>query len=181
LKIFLIVEGNSDKLLFLGQNEWFNTLGIETEIITTNGKQDMIKNAEKYYKISMLKKADYIIFLPDQNSDICAMKTRQKIGMDSQERAVTIVIKRALEAWILADGHCIQNSIQLDYSPAGQTDSILHPKNKLLSLLNRKLNHIPTTIEAINLVKSYFSFERASNNNQSAKRFKDFIENLSRG
>jgi len=181
LKISLIVEGDSDRLLLLEQQDWFNALGIEVEIVPTDGKINMIKKAKNFYKIAFFHQGvDFIIFLPDQNSDLCALVTRQKIGMDTQEKSVTIVLKRELEAWILADGNSIRDSIELQYSPSGITDTISNPKQNLHSLLKRKLDHFPTTLEAISCVKSYFSIERAANNNQSARRFKDFVENLSR-
>jgi len=180
VKLFLIVEGDSDKIVLDGQRNWFDLLGLELNIVPTYGKQNMIKEAMKHYKIAILCSANNIIFLPDQDGDACALVTREKIGMDSQHRAVTIVMKRKLEAWILADGQCIQKSVNVHYSPAGQTDAEVNPKQKLHSILKRKLGYLPTAIEAATMIAPHFLLNRAATNNTSAKRFKEFIQTVSR-
>ncbi len=179
MKIFLIVEGDSDKILFDGQRDWFKSLGYELNIIPVYGKPNMIKTAIKHYKIAILSNASNIIFLPDQNHDVCALVTREKIGTDSKDRAVTIVMKRELEAWILADGQCVQHCVCIQYAPAGQTDEEIDPKQKLKNLLKRKLGYFPTDIEAAKIAAPYFAINRAAMNNTSAKRFKEFIERIS--
>lgn len=178
MKIFLIVEGDSDKIILGGQSNWFDSLGLELNIIPTDGKQNMIKTAMKHYRIGILSSANKIIFLPDQNSDKCALITRQKIGINSLKGAVTIVMKIEMEAWILADGQCIQDSIRLSYRPPGQTDKVISPKHKLCNILKRKLGYLPSTVEMATILTPYFSIERASLNNTSAKRFKEFIERI---
>lgn len=179
MRISLIVEGDSDKIILDRQRNWFNSLGLEFDIVTTYGKKSMIKSAMKHYNIALLKGAINVIFLPDQNGDQCALVTRQNIGMDSQSRAVTIVMKRELEAWILADGQSIRDSISINYRPSGYTDAEIDPKQKLLSILQRKLGYLPTEIEIAMLIAPYFSITRAARANTSAKRFKDFIERVS--
>lgn len=178
MKIFLIVEGDSDKIILEGQSNWFDSLGLEFNIVPTDGKQNMVKTAMKHYKIGILSSANKIIFLPDQNSDKCALITRQKIGINSLKKAVTIVMKLEMEAWILADGQCIQDSIGVSYKPAGQTDKVISPKHKLCNKLRRKLGYLPSTVEMAAILTPYFSIERASLNNTSAKRFKEFIERI---
>lgn len=180
MKVFLIVEGDSDKILLDGQRNWFDSLGLELNIVPTYGKQNMVKTAMKHHKIAILCGASNIIFLPDQNGDVCALVTRQRIGMDSQDRAVTIVMKRELEAWILADGQCVRDTLNVSYSPAGQTDRELNPKQKLHSILKRTLGYFPTEIEATTMIASRFSISRAAMNNTSAKRFKELIRTTSR-
>lgn len=179
MKIFLIVEGDSDKVIFENQRSWFDSLGLELYIVTTYGKTNMVKTAKKHYKIATLCNADSIVFLPDQNGDECALCTRRKIGMDSRPKAVTVVMKRKMEAWILADGQCIRNSIHLQYSPAGKTDDEIYPKRRLSLILKRKLNYFPTEVEAATLLAPHFSIHRAAVNSTSVKRFKEFIENIS--
>lgn len=178
MKIFLIVEGDSDKILFDSQRRWFDYLGLELDIVPTYGKQNMIKTAKKHYKISIIRSANSIVFLPDQNGDVCALVTRQRIGINSLDKAVTIVIKREIEAWVLADGQCIRDSIHVQYSPAGQTDMEVDPKQKLHSILKSKFGYLPTNIEAAKMLASNFSINRAAMNNTSAKRFKEFIESV---
>lgn len=177
--IYLIVEGDSDKILFENQMEWFKSFGFELTIITAGGKTNMIKKARSHYNVAILSGAKNVIFLPDQLGDDCAIITRQQIGMNSMPQVATIVMKQELEAWILADGICIENSVGLSYSPPGQTDTENFPKNRLRSLLNRKLGYLPTTVEASSIVAPHFSIDRAASNNTSAKRFKDFIERIS--
>ena len=140
----------------------------------------MIKEAVKHHTIGILRGANNIIFLPDQNGDACPSVTRQRIGIDSKERAITIVLKRELEAWILADGQCIRDTTGRHYSPAEQTDIEADPKQKLHSILKRGLRYFPTEIEAATMVTPHFSISRAAINNTSAKRFRDFIETVSR-
>lgn len=178
MKIFLIVEGPSDKIIFKGQNNWFDSLGIESEISPTYGKGKMVKAAEKYYKIARYQNANYIIFLPDQNSDACALVTRQKIGMNSYNKAVTIVMKLQMEAWILADSQCLRDSIRIHYSPAGITDVMVNPKLKLFSIMKNKLGYRPGEVEAAYIAAPHFSIERAAKHNNSARRFKEFIESI---
>lgn len=179
MKIHLIVEGDSDTILFDKQRDWFFSLGLEIVIVPTYGKKNMTKTALKHYKIAMLNNADKIIFLPDQNGDECALVTRKSIGINSKEKAVTIVMKRKLEAWILADGKCIRDSINIDYCPSGQTDNIEYPKRKLKALMNRKLGYLPTEVEATTTIGPHFSIQRAASNSISAKRFLDVIHELS--
>ncbi len=100
--------------------------------------------------------------------------------MDLVNRAVTIVMKRELEAWILADGQCIQDSVGINYRPSGQTNAEMDPKQRLLSILKRKLGYLPAEIEVATLVAHCFLIPRAAITNTSAKRFKDFIEGISR-
>ena len=88
-------------------------------------------------------------------------------------------MKRELEAWILADGQCIRDSIGIDCRPCGQTDAEMDPKQKLLSTLQSKLGYLPTEIEVATLVAPYFSIVRAAIANTSAKRFKELIESIS--
>lgn len=178
MKIFLIVEGDSDGTLLKGQLIWFASLGLDVTIVRTGGKKEMIRSAMKHYKIARLCGANAVIFLPDQNSDECALVTRRRIGMDGLERATTIVMKCELEAWILADGQCVQACICMQYSPAGQTDTEVDPKQKLQTQLKRKYGYLPTGLEAANIVAPHFSIHRAARNNTSAKRFKEFIESI---
>lgn len=181
MKISLIVEGPSDEKVLRGQGNWFKKLGLEVDIHPTGGRPNMIKKAIEYYKLAKYTGSEKTIFLPDQEIDICPMITRQKIGIDSlpEDEAVTIVIKRELEAWILADGQCIRDSIGGHYHPAGQTDTEINSKEKLKHILKHKKSHKPTTMEAAKIVTNHFSITRAAINNTSAKRFKDFLENTS--
>jgi hypothetical protein len=179
MRISFIVEGDSDKIILNGQHNWFSSLGLEYDIVPTGGKKSMIKSAMKHYRIALLTDSSNIIFLPDQNGDTCALVTRQIIGMDSKDRAVTIVLKRELEAWVLADGQCIQDSVGINYRPSGQTDAEMNPKQKLLSILKGKLGYLPAEIEVATLVAPCFSITRAARANTSAKRFKEFIESIS--
>jgi hypothetical protein len=179
VRISLIVEGDSDKIILDGQSNWFRSLGLEFDIFPTGGKKNMIKSAMKHYRIALLLNCCSIFFLPDQNSDQCALVTREKIGMDSKDRAATIVMKRELEAWILADGQCIRDSMGINYRPSGQTDAEMSPKERLLSLMRRKLGYCPTEIEVAMRVAPCFSITRAAMANTSAKRFKEFIEKIS--
>ena len=179
MRISFIVEGESDKIILDGQRNWFSSLGLEYDIVPTGGKKSMIKSAMKHYRIALLTDSSNIVFLPDQNGDTCALVTRRMIGMDSEDRAVTIVLKRELEAWILADGQCIRDSVGINYRPSGQTDAEIDPKQRLLSILKSKLGYLLTEIEVATLVAPCFSITRAAIANTSAKRFKDFIESIS--
>lgn len=179
MRVSFIVEGDSDKIILEGQRGWFNSLGLEFDIFPTNGKDRMIKSAMKHYRIALLQDFNNIVFLPDQNSDPCALVTRQKIGIDSKDRAITIVLKRELEAWILADGQCIRDAIAVNYRPSGQTDAETYPKQKLCSIIKKKLGYFPTEIEVATLASPHFSITRAAMANTSAKRFKNFIESIS--
>lgn len=179
VKISLIVEGPSDEIVLGEQKNWFDLLGLEVDIHPTGGKSSMINKARKYCKIAMYTGSEKTIFLPDQDKDICAMVTRQRIGIDSLDGAVTIVMKRKLEAWILADGKCMQDSIGAHYSPVGQTDTEVDCKNKLLHMIKSKRGYLPTTVQAAKIIAKYFSIDRAARNNTSVKRFKEFIEGIS--
>ena len=180
MRTSFIVEGDSDKIILDGQRTWFEQLGLDFDIFPTYGKQNMIKSAMKHYRVALMQGYSNIVFLPDQNGDPCALVTREKIGMDSKDRAVTIVMKRELEAWILADGQCIRDSVGIDYRPSGQTDAEMDPKQRLLSILKSKLGYLLTEIEVATLVAPCFSITRAAMANASAKRFKEFIERISR-
>ena len=176
MKIMLIVEGQSDSIIFNKQAQWFKSRGIDFQVILANGKSEMIKKARKLYKTSIYSGAQYVIFLPDQDSDTCGLVTRERIDVDSLPNAVTIALKRALEAWILADRDCINSIIDLKYRTSGQTDFIQNPKERLLNMMERKYGYRPTAVEAALKVAPFFSLDRASKTNTSTKRFKQFIE-----
>lgn len=180
MKIFIIVEGDSDKTILESQLNWFDTLGLKANIIPTGGKQNMIKKARAHYNAAVSLGADRVIYLPDKHGDACALVTREKIGFDGIRKATTIVVKCELEAWILADGQCVRNCICMQYNPSGQTDAEVDPKQKLQCQLKRKLGYLPSSsIEVAKIVAPHFSIHRAARNNTSAKRFKEFIESIS--
>lgn len=179
MRISLIVEGDSDRIILNGQHSWFSSLGIEFDIFPTYGKKNMIKTAIKHYHAALIGGFDNIIFLPDQNADACALVTRQMIGIDSKDKAITIVMKRELEAWILADGQCFRDSLDINFRPSGQTDTEMDPKQKLLSILQNKIGYLPTEIEVATLLAPHFSIVRAATANTSASRFKNFVVNIS--
>ncbi len=180
MKIFLIVEGDCDEILLESQLDWFNSLGLYVKIVPTDGKLNMIKKARAHYTAAINCGANKVIFLPDKHGDECALVTRRRIGMNGLDRATTIVIKCEMEAWILADGQCVRACIGMQYRPAGQTDTEVDPKQKLQTQLKRKYGYLPSGLEAAKLVASHFSIHRAARNNTSAKRFKEFIENIDR-
>ena len=180
MKIFLIVEGDCDKIIFESQLGWCDSLGLHVQIVPSGGKLNMIKKARAHYNTAINCGANIVIFLPDKNGDECALVTRSRIGMDNLDRATTIVMKRELEAWILADGQCVRECICMQYRPAGQTDAEVEPKQKLQCQLKRKLGYLPSSsIEIAKMVAPHFSIHRAARNNTSAKRFKEFIESIS--
>lgn len=179
LKLCIYVEGYSDQILLNGQNNWFKSLGFDINIYQTGGRGTMIKKARGYNWMATLDGAKQIIFMPDLNTDACAMLTRENLGMDSEKNTVTIVMIRELEAWVLADGEAIQNSIGVEYRPAGQTDTEAYPKRKLHSLMANKLGYPPTATLACKIVAPHFSIQRAANYNTSAKRFTDYLKKIS--
>ena len=176
MKIVLIVEGLSDTIIFNMQRQWFESHGVDFQVISADGKSEMIKKAHKFYRTSILSGAQYVVFLPDQNGDTCALVTRQRVNVDSLPNATTIALKRELEAWILADRDCMNSAIDPNYHTSGQTDSIQYPKDILFSIIERKKGYRPTTAEAAKMVAPLFSIDRASVANTSTKRFKHYIE-----
>lgn len=179
MKIQLIVEGDSDKIILEAQRKWIESFGCELDdIIVTEGKPSMIKKVAEHYNVAMIRKIGRVIFLPDQDDDNCALVTRKNIGVDYKPKADCIVLKLALEAWILADKRCIQNCIANSYHLSRNTDNIKDPKDKLLSIL-RRVYIIDTSVEIADIVATHFSIDRATNYNTSAKRFKDYLKNIS--
>lgn len=178
MKISIIVEGPSDEIILGGQRDWLASLGLEISVHSTGGRASMLRKARQYYKMARYADSDMVIFLPDQDTDVCAMSTRDKIDVDELSGAVTVVLKRELEAWVLADGECVEASVGLSYSPAGQTDTELDCKTKLQNLIKRKKGYLPTTMQVARMVAEDFSISRAARNNTSAKRFKDLVESI---
>jgi len=177
LKLFLIVEGQSDEIILKAQNNWFESLGLgKPAIRIADGKGKMIRDAQKHYQTSIHNGADIIIFLLDQDTDICAMATRMALNIDSRNKACVIVIKRELEAWLLADGECIRNTFRSSYHASGQTDSLANPKDRLKSITQQQLGDRLTETEYAYRIAPHFSIVRAAGNNTSAKRFKEFVE-----
>jgi hypothetical protein len=180
MSIFIIVEGDSDKIILESQLAWFDSLGLKMHFVPVGGKQSMIKKAKAHYHTATSCGAEKVIFLPYKHNDPCALITREKIGMDSLDKATTIVVKCEIEAWVLADGECVRQCACVPYHPAGQTDTEIDPKQKLQSQLKHKFGSIPlTSIEAAKKVAPHFSIHRAARNNTSAKRFKEFIVSIS--
>lgn len=181
VRVSIIVEGPSDEIVLSGQRSWLESLGLEVSIHPTGGRPSMIKKARQYCKMANNTGCERLVFLPDQDTDECAMRTRQRLDVDSVNGAVTIVMKRKLEAWILADGECMHECIGTSYRPAGQTDTEADCKTKLKNMIKRKKGYEPTSIEAARMVAPHFSVPRAAKNNTSAKRFKDFVESIGHG
>ena len=178
MKVVLVVEGNSDVILFKEQSQWFESMGLDTQIISTDGKSNMKIKARKYCCFSRSPDVQHLLFFPDQDMDICALQTCQKLNVDALDKVTIIVLKRQLEAWILADSECINSTIDTSYHLSGQTDNILDPKRELFSLFHRKLGYTPSEVEITSWVAPYFSIERAARSNTSANRFKQLIETI---
>ena len=178
LRITFVVEGPSDSILLNEQRPWFLSLGIGIEIITTNGKDNMVRKAIKYYNTSIISGADKVVFLPDQHGDTCALVTRGILGVDSLPHATTLVIKRELEAWILADSNCVNCALNCNYHAPGTTDNIIDPKAKLFSVVYRNRGYIPSSVEAAKLFCRHFSIEKAAVQNNSAKRLITLVSSL---
>ena len=175
----LIVEGPSDKILLESQAPWFNNIGLDVVIRIAGGKKEMCKSAGKFHRVETLQGTQKVVFLPDQDGDPCVTFTRQRVGMDRCPCAITVVLKRELEAWILADGRALASVTAREYRPAGQTDSILDPKAELGTLLERTLGYRPTAVEMAGLIAKRFSLVRAARYNTSARRFVQEIKRLS--
>jgi len=178
LKIALIVEGLSDKIILDEQRQWFLSLGMEIDIIVAGDKITMIRKALKFYKASIISGATRVIFLPDQNGDQCALVTRKRINADNLPNATTSVMQRELEAWILADHNCINCTIDPNYHTSGITDNVINPKQNLFSMIKRKLGYEPTTVESAKIFANQFSIVQAANANNSAKRFINLVNSL---
>lgn len=177
MKLFLIVEGPSDEIIFRYQCDWLKSLGIEKVAIRpADGKDKMIRDAQKHYRTSISQGADIVIFLLDQDNDVCAMATRTKLKVESLDKACVIVVKRELEAWLLADGQCIRNTFRCNYHASGQTDSFMSPKDKLQAITRQQLGYPLTETEYAYRIAPHFSIFRAASNNTSAKRFKEFVK-----
>ena len=178
MRIAFIVEGPSDKIVLQSQLPWFSGLGLQVEFTPVGGKTRMCKKAASFHKTQTIRGMQKAIFLPDQNADRCAKVTRQKVGMDDCPCALTVVLKKELEAWLLADGEAVTGATGKHYRPAGQTDFIRHPKQELTRKFARALGYNPTEVEMASEMSRYFSITRAANYNTSAKRFLDVLSRL---
>lgn len=171
MKIALIVEGPSDKIVVESQAQWFSQLGFEVTVRPAGGKTEMFKKAAKFHRVETMLGARKAIFLPDQNGDPCATRTRERVGMDDCPCALTVVLKRELEAWLLADGKAVTLATRKQYQPPGQTDSIPDPKQELSRKFFRAFGYNPSEVEMAHEVSRHFSLSRAARYNTSAKRF----------
>ncbi|GAB6098136.1 hypothetical protein JCM16358_00150 [Halanaerocella petrolearia] len=178
MKIALIVEGTSDKIIFKKLRDWFEDKGLEiVNIINANGKSNMYKKAHDHYEVcKYVYQVDYMIFIPDLDND-SEEEIKDKLDFDDEICRTSILIK-SLEAWILADGQCIRDSLNINYSPSGMTDVINNPKQRLFNLYKGKKDYVPTEVEAANFFASNFSIERAVNKNNSVLSFKRLIKNI---
>lgn len=179
MKVALIVEGPSDKKLLESQTRWFNSIGLDVVIRIAGGKREMCRGARKFHNVEKLHGTQKVLFLPDQNGDPCVTFTRRRVGMDKCPCALTVVLKRELEAWILADGGAVASVTGRQYEPAGQTDSILDPKGELATILGRRLGYRPTEVEVADLISEHFSLTRSARCNTSARRFVQEMKRLS--
>ncbi len=180
MKIGLIVEGNSDKILFSSLEKWFKERKIDIEIIESGGKSRMKKNFHKHLKTcKYLLQTEYVIFLPDQDGDSTIEDTISSFPVARDFNYSISVLAKELEAWILSDSTCLNLSFGINRAPAGYTDNIVNPKEVLISLVMKTLKHEITNIEIINILKTTFSLNKAKQNNNSARNFVDLIESLS--
>lgn len=178
MKIALIVEGESDKKIFERQIPLFSQIGLQVSVTQTGGKGKMCRGARRFHTVETLRGNRKVVFLPDQHGDPCALVTREKVGMDECPCALVVVVKRELEAWILADGEAVSKATRKLDRPAGLTDTIPDPKQELLKKLSRALGDGVTGVELAKAVSPHFSLRRAAKNNTSAKRFLDQLRQL---
>ncbi|MGF7184100.1 hypothetical protein GGQ84_000180 [Desulfitispora alkaliphila] len=181
MKIALVVEGQSDRIFFSSLIDYFKNYGVSIDIIDTGGRPSMFKNAEKHYKACKYGLgADFVIFMPDIDNDVSVDITAEKVKVCSGDNYKVSVIVRELEAWILADGNCINQVLDSDYQPSGITDNIVNPKEKLTHMIYDKLNLKLTAFEIAQKFSPHFSVFRAEQNNNSLNYFLQIIKGLSK-
>ena len=176
-KVAIITEGLSDISILNSLNSWFSEKELEVMFINAESKSKMIKNARKHYQTSIYSGCEYVIFLVDQNGEPCVTAVKDKIQLDNIRRVNKLVLKREMEAWMLADGQAIRTATSVHYFPSGMTDRMDDPKQTLKNIFKRGLGYAPTTLEMADSISPYFSIDRSAGNNTSALRFKNIIEN----
>ncbi len=180
MNIAFIVEGDSDEIIFNTLKNYLKNKNIQLEIVPTYGKSNMLKKARKHYKAcKCLHNAEYVIFFPDLDNDICPEIIKNNICVSENNDVKVNVIVKELEAWILADQDCISSTLNISYHSSGFTDEIIKPKVKLCNIVRKNLGYNPSEIECAKLFSQKFSIERSKELNNSANRLWNFIENLS--
>ncbi len=175
MNVAMVVEGTSDKYIIEGLRGWFENMGLMVDIRTTGGKGPMIKKSRNHFRACVRQGSKKVFFLVDQDTDVCVLRTRKKLEVDSERLVVVNVVKSEMEAWILADGKCIRECFDKPYQPSGMTDGIRNPKERLFRIFMSKFNYYPSAPVVARMVAPHFSLERASRNNTSARYFRDKV------
>lgn len=185
IKIVIIVEGKSDKLIFDYQEKYFSKYGLDVSVKNGNSRTEVINKAKSHYTVAKINKNDYIIFAIDKDKDGCFSNIRRVIEEEINSIAnshcqyeINFFVME-LEAWYLADYRCLNSILDNVDRPSGITDDIKYPKQKLFSLWNNSKGYKPTTVECASAFGPNLDLEEASKYNNSCKRFLRIIKDIS--
>jgi hypothetical protein len=177
IKVGIIVEGLSDKLLIDKIISEVSRDDLESNVYIGGSKEQIIKDADKHYKVNKLLGCQHIIFVIDQDRCLCITEAKDLIKLKEEVKAIRFIVCRELEAWILADGQAVTSVSGKSYSPAGITDGIDGPKEVLGNLI-RRIGYLPSELEMVNMILPHFSITRCIRNNNSANRFYQLLRDL---
>ena len=187
VKVAFIVEGDVEKIIvekcFI-ETGWLASKNIEplTPVINAGGGGNLCPhNMPIYVEQAQTLNPDKIIILTDLECDPCITKTKERLG--DCNNCITIIARKALEAWFLADdsliagmtrGGCRQypdpeNTLEMPYDTINQllVEHIERGGGDKIRLAKK-------------VVQNNFNIENAANhpNCPSAKYFVDKVDEL---
>jgi len=105
VKVAFLVEGETEEILInhLKQINWFEKYSLDiVSIINLKGNGNFCtKNIEKFIAQAKAFNPKHIVLLTDLECDPCIEKTKDRLG--DCDDCVTIIARKAIESWILAD------------------------------------------------------------------------------
>jgi len=136
--IGFLVEGETEEILInhLKNIDWFEQFGINiVSVINLKGNGNFCaKNIEKFIIQAKAFEPKHIILLTDLECDPCIEKTKERLGDCSD--CITIIARKAIESWILADTNLMQtitNNKEFIYNTPETTSTM--PFDEIVSVL----------------------------------------------
>lgn len=183
VNVVFIVEGKVEQIFidFLHKTQWLahrniNKLGPTIDV--RGGGNLCPKNMQTFVEQALTYNPDKIFILTDLECDPCIEKTKERLGVC--ELCATVIAKKAIEAWFLADNNVLSSltngQIQIFESPE-TTQLMPYETYKSLLIEHTGRGTGSKVTFARKIFKSGFDIERAASheNCASAKYFIDKI------
>gem|GEM_PF-3260860 len=192
----LVVEGASDQIYLSAVLSWLQNLARQNncDLLPCQLEQAEGKAFSGYVtaaKLLQIKGCGQVIILRDSDFRNCGPKEKRRVEQHLQQRCPNLkisvtVAEPEIEAWILADAHCVSQACGTHYSasPTGWStnaatrNKLRNAKERLRTIVANSLKFrntyktvAPTEVEMARIFAPHFNIARAARLNSSALHF----------